>query len=791
MKNLKSIKISDYFQIIKPEYIFLKLIPHNSIRNYNSDRIARAISSLYRQIQQRIYIEEKKLFFETQSKVGYYMYVEKEVVSFYFIVSEKNYQLIKEKIGDTWHNITIEKVAEIPLFSPNAIKYNLTYKKEDALSLATDKRCNTLLSSILSVIDVLEEDDKVGVFYNFTPISQNYWRAEYKSTMQKWENELLVDREKLSTKFIVKSTIKILYDIVDGFMDAIYGILGGETNKAFNKNYIKKEIRPLTNDTKKKKETVVIKTQIVVLSESKSKHRMKNNAFSVCQAFETITSDNELKYKQIKSTVDITKCDVGLSDGLHMSPDEIQNLLSLPAKELLDEYKLIEKVDTFESEIPVSLRTGSMCIGVNTYKGQKQNAYLTSDKEYSNLTLVAIAPARAGKTTLFSNLAKDAVDNGECVIVFDFIGNCELSDSIASAFPHDKVKYIDCDSLDDVQGLGYNEIPIETNPQKMYRNIKSQTSQLSCLINSVIPNDREMAVRMERYLESASIVAFASNGRICDVQKILESHIIRNEFIEKIPEKLLIYIDEYVQNLRELDSTDSKSNLVIGTKQVSVTGILDRFHRLKRNTNMEMMLKKDCSNNINLIEEINKNQLICIRMPEGMFATRDERDILSTYWFTKVWLSLQLRKTYIDKWKNSSGDLTKLNIIVDELYQTPYLQQLITEKLSQMPKFRGRMLISCHYLNQISIIRDELRSANASYMLLQGSDKMNYKELKDEMLPYTLEDLMSLKRYHSLNLIKYEDGYAKFITQLPKPIKPANAGSFFCVKQHSIKTKCG
>ena len=55
-------------------------------------------------------------------------------------------------------------------------------------------------------------------------------------------------------------------------------------------------------------------------------------------------------------------------------------------------------------------------------------------------------------------------------------------------------------------------------------------------------------------------------------------------------------------------------------------------------------------------------------------------------------------------------------------------------------------------------------------MLLAGTNKDNYNELKDELYPYELEDLMNLKRYESLNLIKTQNGYAKFITKLPKPI---------------------
>ena len=85
--------------------------------------------------------------------------------------------------------------------------------------------------------------------------------------------------------------------------------------------------------------------------------------------------------------------------------------------------------------------------------------------------------------------------------------------------------------------------------------------------------------------------------------------------------------------------------------------------------------------------------------------------------------------------------------------------------------FGAKPIISCHYLGQISNIRNELKSANSSYIVIAGSDKDNYKELKDELLPYTLDDLLSLKRYHAINLIKYEGGYGRFVTELPRPIR--------------------
>src|SRR5690606_5074301 len=145
--------------------------------------------------------------------------------------------------------------------------------------------------------------------------------------------------------------------------------------------------------------------------------------------------------------------------------------------------------------------------------------------------------------------------------------------------------------------------------------------------------------------------------------------------------------------------------------------------------------------------------------------TDGERDIYTTYWITKLWLALQVRGKQIDRNKH-----TKLNLIIDELYQVKNTEKFLTDKLSRLAKFTVKPIISCHYINQLKYMRSELRSANASYMLISGVDKKNFDEFKEELYPYELEDLIKLPRYHSLNIIKYSEGYAKFITKLPKPL---------------------
>ncbi|MBP3929521.1 MAG: hypothetical protein J6D47_08150, partial [Peptostreptococcaceae bacterium] len=142
----KSISMSKYFELVNPSYVFFKLTPHNSCRNNSSDKLAQLVNKLYIDFTKRIYIEEKKLFFKTDTKVSYYIYLEKHKAEFYFIVPVAYKRLFKEKISDTWRNIEIKEVNELPQFSKDSTKYGLRYKKEDALSLAVDKRNNDLLS---------------------------------------------------------------------------------------------------------------------------------------------------------------------------------------------------------------------------------------------------------------------------------------------------------------------------------------------------------------------------------------------------------------------------------------------------------------------------------------------------------------------------------------------------------------------------------------------------------------------------------------------------------------------
>lgn len=778
---MKSLKFSEIVQIRKPEYIYLKLIPNNSVKNNNTHYIARTISNLWKTIQQRIKIEERqfkkvlgkefvipsKIAYQKASKVSYFIYMEKKKVEFYFIVPSHFETIITEKLNNVWHSITIEKVKELPVFTNKATCYEMAYKKEDGLSLKIDRRDNYLLQSKLNIVDVMEEGDKVGVFYNFIPAFQPPILNEYRNTIAKLKSGKPVDRNKTGLVYALKMGLSIL----DGLVQDVADVLGGAKHKENNplEGIIDKLNggKEISESTERKGKGSFVNTQILLFSESKDPTRQLNNATSLGHSYDILTEDNKLIAKPFKKKIDFTSYDMKAEIN-KFGDEEAQNLIQLAGRELLERHNFMEKVSTFETEVPDDLRKGVFCIGTNTFRGNKQKAFLTEHHEFKNLLLLLIGPTRAGKSNFISHLSIDAVENGECVIIFDFIKQNELSTEVARCFPNHQVLNIETTDLKTIQGMGYNEAQtLSPDPFKRYASSKLQNTNLILLINAVKAEGlAPLSSKMKRYLEAAALVVFLNNGAFKDVIEVLEDEDSRHKWISKVPHDLDEYMNGYIRALYELDEYDKDGN-IIGTKLGKVDGILDRMNELKMNPYIELMLKKGTSKNINLVEEIQKNQVICIRMKGSDFPTNMEKDVLTTYWLTKIMLALEIRDKLM-----APDERVKVNLIIDELYQVENCEKVLKSKLSQIAKFLCKPVVSCHYINQLNYLRPELRSANTSYMLIAGCDEANFNELKSDLAPFTYEtSLKNMPSYHSLNRIKTKDGYATFITQLPGKVE--------------------
>lgn len=757
---MKSIPLKDYFEFKYPNYIFLQVIPSSSIRNYSSDNILKTISKLYVNINDKVSKINGKMFFECQSKVGYYVYITKEDMQFYFIVPERHFLLIKNKIIDTWNNrCTINQVEEIPQFSNNCTKYYMTYKKSDIMSLSCDKRNNTLISAQASTVNVLEETDRIGIFYNFIPSYGKTWKAKYDRALNDYRDGVPISHDKLDGKYIARYLLFLLVRISD---TVLYSIIPKAAKEE------RKQIRDLelSKATLSKRDADVINTQIVIMSDSEDKARERNNALSICSTFECLTEDNTLTYKRLNTKeLNLLRTRIKNADMVKIQPREGQNFISLASGDMLKEYN-ITHTEVLESPVPDELQSGYICLGECTCRGHKQPAYLRDTYDYGNMPLVLIGQQGSGKSTYITNYVTYATQRNEGVILIDYIKNCEVANTVKNALPPSKVVEIDMSDIRSVQGIGYNElVPKGSDPLSQLDVSNRKSLYIQMLIDAINVDGDPLSTSMDRYLSAASnIVLLDQNASLGDVIRCLNSHEYRKQCIEYVPKCLCDALQDEISALMELDDKDKAGN-VVGTRMSKIDGINSRINNLKKDLRLKMMYQKGTKNNLDLVKAMDEGKVVLFKMPQDVFSSPYSKNVVVTYLLTKIWSASLVRG-------GQSSQPKRMHVLIDEFFQVKTGMRLLKDQeiLPQTRKFGAKFIFSCQYLGQMDTINQTLKSAGASYMLMKGSGKACFEELKEEMQPYVLDDIEALPQYSSLNIINYEKGRAKFVTKLPKPI---------------------
>lgn len=780
--KIKSIKVSDYFALVKPKYTYIKLTPDKSIRNYDTTNIAKAITYTYRTLQRRIHKEQKKLFFETNFKISYIVDITHNQAEFYFMIPKPFLSILLEKINEVWPKAKIEEVESIKGFSNNSIAYQLTYKKENGLSLKVDKKSNEPLNSILSVIDSLKDDDRVTIIYNFMPRTQFGWLKEYIDTMDKIKENKPLDKEKLSLAYVAKTAANYLITILDSIIEIIVDFTGGSTKKETSEQSLAEslataldmnKIQPSTN-TYKKKDLRIIDTQIAVVSYSNDNVRKDNNAISVCLSYRTIDEDNELIYKQLKEVPKITNYKLNDVDINVVSVEECQNFIQIPGRTLLRQFN-IPHIQTNEVTVPKELQDGYVDLGEVKCKNTKVEAYLEDDYDIGSLPLVLTGGQGSGKTTFIANYSHNANKRKEGQLIIDYIKNCELSDAICSVIPEEDRVVLDLSKEDDIQGLGFNEIKITENMSDYdalkFANLQAQ--QTMALVDAINPN-APLSSQMRTYLSAASNVVYAGGyTSIRDVVNCLDNHNKRHMYIDKLSDSIKTQLEDEINNLYSMDEIDKKTGEIEGTKPSKLEFIMDRVNLLKEDFKLKYMFNKSTENNIDLVQLMEAGKVVIIKMPQNEFPTKMIKNVLITYWLSKKWLSDQIRGSM-------HKQPLRTHTIVDEVFQAPTSFGILEYILPQSRKFGSKMLFSTQYTGQINPILDALVASGGSFMFLKGTSEEDFNKFKADFEEFEYEDLRDMnnngKYRYSLNLIYYSKGYASFISKLPLPIR--SLGSF-------------
>lgn len=764
----KSIKMSNYFELVNPEYIYFKLTPHSSCRNSSSDKLAQMVNKLYLDFTKKIYREEKKIFLKTDTKISYYIYLEHNKAEFYFIIPSSYKRLFKEKISDTWRNVEIKEVQEIPTFSKDCTKYGLRYKKEDALSLNVDKRNNDLLSSTLNVMEILESDnnDKIGIVYNFIPSSPtilNSFKEYHREIIEKYKKHKPLDKNKKNGWYWIKLFGTFLINTVEGVLEATQRDL----KQTVQNNITIVQNRELSKATYKKENCILCRSQIVVLSESKNKVNQEINAKAAAETFAIIDEDNSLTYEEIKKDFNILDAEFKCKK-LDTSTQECQNFLQLPGRELLKQFKDIDHLKVLENPVPKELQKGFFRLGNVKVKETNTKAYKSTDEQLSRLGMAYLGSMGAGKTTLMTNNAYDIVNTGYGLVNIDIINDCELSNSIKAITPKDKLIEIDCSNPNCIQSFAFNEIQINDtmNDYEKISNATLHTQQIAVLLDAINDDTSKLSPKMLKYLYAAGTVVFVSkyNASLKDIINCLTIPAKRKYFIDSLSDTLSELLEDEIYTLKELDKAEKNGS--ISNNDNKVEGIIDRAIHLKTSSHTKLAFMKSSENNLNFVDLLSQNKVILIKIPESKFPSKMIRNILATFFLSKIWLSKQILAT---------KQQPKTFLFFDEFYKCHNCQLLYQDIFVEARKFDLVSIVALHYLNQLTQqCKEALKASGTSYLLLQGADVKAYQDLKSNLIQFGYEedDLLNLNRYTALALIKTTKNYSAFVVELP-PVLPS------------------
>jgi hypothetical protein len=639
------------------------------------------------------------------------------------------------------------------------------------MSLKYNKKTNNPLNNIMMVKSTLKENDEVNIASNFIPINQTTWLGKYKTTLDRLKKDLPIDRDKTKASYIIQLGLSYsinLFDMILEMVDSFLSTEKTEKTKVLNTQ----RLSLLSKFTNTKEIATVLRSQTIINTKDSS------HAKTVIDSYNIIKADNGLEGKPLDKKINI-KLDNYVWKGVPsniMSTSECNNFIQLAGRELIEMMNIKTKTDVLINPAPAELLSGIAPIGEIPIE-KNPMTFFPIDYNFASLALLLLGSQGEGKSNFIANYGLASYKAQECNIFIDYVKNCECSDAIEQVLGSKNVDVIDLSKKECLQSFAFNELTFGegANEFEIFEIASLKSEQTLSFIDAINKDGIPLTSNMRRMVESAcKIVYLTNNTSIGDVIKCLSDHNIRKHYTENIgnfSDEGKEFLQEYVDSLRELNKVERVveknvviSETVIGTKRNEIEGILDRINLLKENINCKYMFNLPPAKNYNFIKAMEEGRTILIKMPEHKFSSKMVKNVLATFFTSKIVLSAKLRGSMHEKPKRT-------NVFYDELYQAPTAMGVLKETLSQLRKFGVKIVISAHYIDQLDKeFKAEMIGSGASFMLFRNTDENTFKQLSDKFAPYEVEDLLNLKQFHTLNLIRTKSGNYKFITHLPKKV---------------------
>lgn len=761
--------------------------------NSTSDMLLNTISGLF----SKFYAPERIRFYKDGIKVkmndvvSYKVAITNGEMKFYLTVPKKWAKGFISAIKKDWGQVDITQVNEkIIEFNPTRAKVMEVHMRHHyALSMKYgEQHDDSLYSSIASLASTLDENDKILIDYNIEPVN-NSWKDKAQIKMKKIKNGGVPAREDAFTiGGIIGRTMDMFNAIFDEFIKLIEDLMGAEK---VEKEESKELFELQYSDKKLHANSKGYKMQIRVLGESNDNKKIRHAFRNIETAFSTLDGDNKFIVTHIKTKrgiKSIIKAVENNSPILNKTKDiyfekEMENILKLPSKQTLKEYKKHIIQDNFtrteidsdffddsNGAIPFAktLDKENKRIYFGGYKREwwtEKGRYVkekTKLDDRSTATMV-IGKQGSGKTSLSesqalytfgAHLTKDEwIEKSKSVVVFD-VADGEMIKNIYNHVPDwlkDRVIILNHGNFNypiAVNNADLDEFNNEVMKDDDYAYTLAEME--AKLILEILESEKSISIN--RWFISALQAVHSINkdwGYIEAMKVLLDDDFRATEIIPNLSGNRRLKL--------EIETFHNMS--VNGNVSKIIQTIENRFSQLERDQKLwDCIAQKPLRNDDGKIKlnfrklmdgDENGAYLVLIHIPKSGVSNLYRRFIFAHY-FTKIWNVALSRESGFAGREYRPETL----VIIDEIHQIlniPLVAKLFIDLFKEPRKYSLRLWLTLHGFSSFSTagktyessIKQSILDNGCNLIMLKGGSD-SFDKLEEFLKPYTIADYNNL-----------------------------------------------
>jgi hypothetical protein len=713
--------------------IHLKVTPDSRLDNKNVEHLAQTLCIYESPIERW-----NGKGFNRSPFVSFETVLEKENTHYIVTVPKGLESLTKKALETTWPKSAIEPTIDPFTIEPQHTS-QLSFSNHYMFALKVNKASLGAVPSVLETIKALETNEKIYIQTISTPAEKD-WFVGAANAYERFKKGEMPQKYSFNKKVVAQTAVKLAAATALEIANITTELITGKEMDKVDLNMgeraaILKDGK-LSSATLNKTKAEAYETEIRI-GVVAPKERAPALIRMVTMAFRELDGENQLiahPTKAERTWKKMKERKIGsLLNKDYYSIPEISRLHLLPTGDLQEKYN-IPHIDNLELEVGKLLTSGGLYLGDVTVKKNVKKVYQAADNhDILCLPRVVIGGMGSGKTRGYAaNFIVEAVRNDFGALAID-PAKGEIYEEVAAVLPKEKITKIQ---------LG--EIPFSLDWREVSRSKKAKNRLANTILGFFQTSNEEAGAQTTRYIRAAVIAM--QTGKLSEIVRIFEDAEYRNSLIQNMPDGL------HKITLENFGKESDKRQAQI------LSPIYNRLDIILGDEYLSECMESD--QGIDLVELMEQKKAVIINVPKSDLGP-EVVDLIVNLLTSKLDLAMTLR---------SEEKQHPFFAVYDEPHQ--FLKSAKTWKAAAVESRKWRLgyVWLFHSWEQIPKDLAEIIKAAGPHYTIYNSSKKTFKDLAEEIAPYTIDDGMKLKRWSAINVLRAGNEIQKpFIAMMAPP----------------------